>query len=267
MDNNHIDEYVTKFLNLLNDSNVLDVQITDDPAIGDGFRNLGFDMDCGRVFEDKYGQDAFSKPDALEKVIDSIDDIYILGSAIFSQWRYYNHWAIGESIRDEEPMRWFNMTIKRMQELTRSKSASNSDNPKNGAVFQRQVRDWFMGKYGQGFELEKKIPIGDPPKDHKFDIVNLEKKIAIECKRYTWTVTGNIPSAKMGFTNEAAFYLSFLPDDYEKYIVMLCSHHEKRSESLAEYYFRTNQHLIGKTIVAEYDPISDDMIIINDRSR
>ena len=120
---------------------------------------------------------------------------------------------------------------------------SNSDHPKNGAEFQHAVQQYFIRKYGPGFELEIKIPIGKPAQDHKFDIVNPEKSIVIECKRYTWTATGNVPSAKMGFTNEAAFYLSFLPDTYVKYIVMLRSHHEKRNESLAEYYFRTNMHL------------------------
>ena len=138
----------------------------------------------------------------------------------------------------------------------------NSDNPRNGALFQEQVRDWFQDRFGPGFELEVKIPIGDPPKDHKFDIVNTSRRIAIECKRYSWTVTGNIPSAKMGFTNEAAFYLSFLPDDYEKFIVILHSHHTKRKESLAEYYFRTNRHLIGKIKVAEYDLQSKQLHII-----
>ena len=104
---------------------------------------------------------------------------------------------------------------------------SNSDNPKNGADFQRQVLEWFRKNYDSDFELEKKIPIGNPAKDHKFDIVDTSGTIAIECKRYTWTETGNVPSAKMGFTNEAAFYLSFLPETYEKYIVMLKSHHPK----------------------------------------
>lgn len=143
-----------------------------------------------------------------------------------------------------------------------SELMSNSDNPRKGAEFQRQVQDWFQRQLGPGFELETKIPIGDPAKDHKFDIVNLEKRIVIECKRYTWTETGNVPSAKMGFTNEAAFYLSFLPDSYEKYIVMLYSCHSKRSESLAEYYFRTNRHLIGKVKVAEYDPETDELRIV-----
>ena len=146
---------------------------------------------------------------------------------------------------------------------------SNSDNPKRGADFQKQVLGWFQNEYGVEFELEKKIPIGNPAKDHEFDIVDTAGTFAIECKRYTWTETGNVPSAKMGFTNEAAFYLSFLPDSYEKYIVMLKSLHPKRNESLAEYYFRTNHHLIGKIKVAEYDPEKNELRIVgqNDFSK
>ena len=139
---------------------------------------------------------------------------------------------------------------------------SNSDNPRNGAIFQHQVMEWFRKYYQLDFELEKKLPIGCPPKDHKFDIVDKGNTIAIECKRYTWTVTGNVPSAKMGFTNEAAFYLSFLPDSYQKYIVMLYSFHQKRQETLAEYYYRTNRHLLGSIKVAEYDPERDNLQII-----
>lgn len=139
---------------------------------------------------------------------------------------------------------------------------SNSDNPRNGAMFQKQVKDWFQRNYAMFFELEKKISIGNPPKDHKFDIVSEDGAIVVECKRYTWTETGNVPSAKMGFTNEAVFYLSFLPDEYERYIVMLYSYHQKRKESLAEYYYRTNRHLLGNIKVAEYNPETDEFRII-----
>ena len=75
-------------------------------------------------------------------------------------------------------------------------------------------------------------------------------------------MTGNVPSAKMGFANEAAFYLSFLPDKYEKFIVMLKATHEKRNETLAEYYYRMNRHLLGKTKVAEYDPETGSFTVI-----
>lgn len=43
---------------------------------------------------------------------------------------------------------------------------------------------------------------------------------------------------------------------------MLKSHHPKRNESLAEYYYRTNRHLLGKTKVAEYDPEQDELLIV-----
>ena len=58
----------------------------------------------------------------------------------------------------------------------------------------------------------------------------------------------------MGFTNEAAFYLSFLPEITEKIIVMLNSVHRRRNESLAEYYFRTSRHLLGSIKVFEFNP-------------
>ena len=135
---------------------------------------------------------------------------------------------------------------------------SNSENPRVGAEFQKEVAEYLQKKYGKPFELEKKIPIGfsNEKKDHKFDIVAEDNSIAVECKCYTWTETGNVPSAKMGFVNEAAFYLSFLPETYEKYIVMLRALHKKRTETLAEYYYRTNKHLLGSTKVAEYDPVT-----------
>ena len=36
---------------------------------------------------------------------------------------------------------------------------SNSDNPKKGADFQKQVRDWFRKEDGPGFVMETKMPI------------------------------------------------------------------------------------------------------------
>ena len=139
---------------------------------------------------------------------------------------------------------------------------SNSDNPWIGADFQNQVKDWFQRHYNKAFDSEKKLPIGAPLKDHKFDIVDKDNTIAVECKRYTWTVSGHVPSAKMGFTNEAAFFLSFLPESFEKYIVLMYSWHDKRQESLAEYYYRTYHHLLGNIEVAEYDPARDQLRII-----
>lgn len=69
----------------------------------------------------------------------------------------------------------------------------NSDNVRKGADFQRCVQSWFQERFGPGFYLEAEILIGNPAKGHRFDIVNPVKKIAVECKRYTWTETGECP--------------------------------------------------------------------------
>lgn len=139
---------------------------------------------------------------------------------------------------------------------------SNSDNPKVGKQFQLKVKMWFEENTHLTFELEKGIAIGNPAKLHNFDIAEKQGKIVIECKCYTWTETGNVPSAKMGFANEAAFYLSFLPDNVDKAIVMLRATHPKRGETFAEYYFRTNRHLLGKTKIMEYDMNQNNMKLV-----
>ena len=144
---------------------------------------------------------------------------------------------------------------------------SNADNAGNGAKFQKAVQEYFIRRYGPGFILETKLKIGDPEKDHKFDIVNSELGIVIECKRYTWTEAGNVPSAKIRTLNEAVLFLRLLEGDYEKYIVMLKAHHPKKKESLAAYYCRTYNHLLGDIHLAEYDPKNGEFRILNEKKR
>ena len=139
---------------------------------------------------------------------------------------------------------------------------TNSENPRVGKAFQIAVKDWFEKEYNTSFVLEEKILIGKPSKLHSFDIADENKKTVIECKCYTWTEAGNVPSAKMGFVNEAAFYLSFLPDSTEKIIVMLCARYTKRSETIAEYYFRTYRHLLGNIKIYEFDNHTHNMRLV-----
>lgn len=143
---------------------------------------------------------------------------------------------------------------------------TNSDNPKVGKQFQMEVKRWLEEDKLLSFVLEKRIAIGNPAKLHGFDIVDTDCRIVVECKCYTWTETGNVPSAKMGFVNEAAFYLSLLPDTVDKAIVMLRATHQRRKETLAEYYFRTNRHLLGKTKIMEFDMNTKKMILVGPTS-
>ena len=81
--------------------------------------SLGFKMDCGESFRKKYGDEAFNTEEALARVVDTITDIKVLGSGIFSQWRYLNHWAeSSQAIYDAEG--WFLMAFNKLLELNRN---------------------------------------------------------------------------------------------------------------------------------------------------
>lgn len=130
---------------------------------------------------------------------------------------------------------------------------SNSDNPRIGRDFQKMSAEILSKLFKVGFALEIPTPIGLPVKNHKFDCVSEDKRIVAECKCYTWTDTGNVPSAKMAALNEAVFYLHFLPESTKKIVVLKKSVFETRRETLAEYYNRINNHLLGDIGIYEID--------------
>jgi hypothetical protein len=131
--------------------------------------------------------------------------------------------------------------------------APNSMNTAKGREFQTKAAEILSRHFGVSFRVEYPIPIGDPPKEHRFDLVSADLKFIGECKNYSWTEGGNVPSAKMGFINEAVFYLQHLPKERERFIVMRKDTGNARNESLAEYYFRTNKHLLNGVFVIEID--------------
>ncbi len=80
--------------------------------------DLGFYMDTGNMFVAMYG-DAFNSADKLQLVIDDVKDLQILGSAIFSKWRYITHWSYGgESLSSKESRKWFMHALNRLNELS-----------------------------------------------------------------------------------------------------------------------------------------------------
>jgi len=134
---------------------------------------------------------------------------------------------------------------KSLSSISKKGQSENSRNPSKGKQFQIISGQMLSKRFSVDFQLEYPILIGNPPKEHKFDLASFDQKYVGECKNYSWTKTGNVPSAKMGFTNEAVFYLSFLPKEKYRFVIMRKDIHPKRSETLAEYYYRTNKHLRG----------------------
>lgn len=79
--------------------------------------SLGFEMDSGNSFCERYPK-AFNNAEELDKIIDEIDDIKFLGTAIFSQWRYITHWSLGSHPLDPEYRPWFICAFGRLMTIT-----------------------------------------------------------------------------------------------------------------------------------------------------
>ena len=109
----YIDYFLTKFAP---DSREY-YDLFDSSSFPDECWSLGFEMDCGESFIAAYGEEAWHSHSGLSSVIGKVDNITILGSALFSEWRYFNHWAYGHAT--EEDKEWFLTILQRMQELTK----------------------------------------------------------------------------------------------------------------------------------------------------
>lgn len=77
-----------------------------------GFFGLGFEMDCGHAFEDTYGL-RLGDADSIDDLA-RVDDIAVLGSAVFSQCRFLTHWSNGYRERDAA---WLVAALKRLEGL------------------------------------------------------------------------------------------------------------------------------------------------------
>lgn len=104
---------------------------------------------------------------------------------------------------------------------------ANSENPYVGRKFQELVQSILEKEFSTSFEQEAVVAIGKPPKEHKFDLANEDRSIVAECKCYTWTDSGNVPSAKLMGLDEAVFYFSFLPAETKKILCIRCREFER----------------------------------------
>ena len=114
-----IHEFAVKWFDKFRDKKINYIELVDH-YMADDCEALGFVMDCGHAFAEKYG-DAASNCEALERIIGEVADIPLLGSAIYSRWRYFNHWAYsGEEIMELQNRAWFTMALSRLGELANS---------------------------------------------------------------------------------------------------------------------------------------------------
>lgn len=123
-------------------------------------------------------------------------------------------------------------------------------NVERGARFEAEVGTALAG-YGWHLVSSVGIGIGQPAERHRFDLADPPARVAVECKAFTWTSGGNMPSAKLATAREAVLFLQWLPPDWTKILAMSRSLRPGYGESLAEYFVRLNDHLLGDVNVVE----------------
>lgn len=126
MSNKEIHKFALKWFDKFRDTKATGRDLCEDTAFADECFALGFQMDCGESFIAAYPDlNVFSDYRELDKIIDSVEDIQLLGSAIFSKWRYFNHWAgNGEEITLTENRGWFITALGRLELLTSESGVS-----------------------------------------------------------------------------------------------------------------------------------------------
>ena len=112
-----IHAFAIKWIEKFSDSTIDYIELVDH-YMADDCEALGFKMDCGNSFSEIYGKAVFDYEE-LKPIINRISDIYLLGSAIYSRWRYFNHWAYdAASILEEKNRKWFLLALNRLMQLS-----------------------------------------------------------------------------------------------------------------------------------------------------
>ena len=118
----NIQAFCDKWIAMFADENINYIDLVE-RYMGDECAALGFEMDCGHAFEEQYGM-ASHDVMALRGVIDEVTDMALLGSAVFSRWRYFNHWAYsGDEILVPKNREWFIVALTRLEELASSEGS------------------------------------------------------------------------------------------------------------------------------------------------
>ena len=136
MDQIHV--FAVKWCDKFRDQTIHYIELVDH-YMADDCEALGFVMDCGNAFAKRYG-DAVSNVTALDKIIDEVKDISLLGSAIYSRWRYFNHWAYSaEEILEPQNRTWFILALGRLAILTGENPFIFSGQPKQLRIVSNNI--------------------------------------------------------------------------------------------------------------------------------
>lgn len=144
--------------------------------------------------------------------------------------------------------------------MTNHQRQGSKSNSHVGKAFELKVKRYLI-KTGVDLEANFSVKIGLPgtiKKPHRFDLGCDTKKILVECKSHTWTISGSVPSAKMATWNQAMYFFLASPPAYRKILFVRKSTNKNGQETLAEYFVRIYGNMIPKGVeIWEFDEKSN----------
>jgi hypothetical protein len=109
-----IDAFVGKWTKLFNDPET-SAYVLAGRGLAEDCERLGFKMDRGESFVSAYDVSW----DSIPEMIDTVGDPQILGNAIYSCWRYFNHWAWDPNeICEPENRKLFIIALARLADIS-----------------------------------------------------------------------------------------------------------------------------------------------------
>lgn len=110
-----IHNFAEKYLKLFSSAETMRMQIEPGEFAKECLA-LGFNMDRLKAFDEQYPNDGGIN-EIMRGAFQNTDDVDLIGSALFLQWRYYTHWDQTDVTR-KEIRQWFVSGLQRLSELT-----------------------------------------------------------------------------------------------------------------------------------------------------
>lgn len=175
---------------------------------------LGFSLELGHEFLRKYGNET-GKLDKLKEIIDEVNEIDLLGSAVFLKWRYFNHWAYDQSeILKEDNINWFILTLNHLYHLA----------AKDKFLFKGEIKSFILKSDAMSFGLfpEEGQVIGQ-------DIyLDIEGRVSIKSYKYAIEVGRNKNFERIDFKirKQEAYRIfyelkKYFGDNYDPFELMI----------------------------------------------
>lgn len=111
--------FANKWIDIFSNPKSTAYDLCDNVEFGDTCVKFGFILDNGESFKNTYKVDSYEE---VVEILTKVTNLKILGSTLFSYWRYFNHWAYTiHEIMDKKD--WFIKTLEKLKQLALEKQS------------------------------------------------------------------------------------------------------------------------------------------------